>query len=225
MIFGALAVNYGLSPAAALGMSAFVFAGSSQFVAANMVYGGASIPFIVLTTFVVNLRHALYAATLAPYVRHLAQPWLVLLGFWLTDESFLVVINRYQQPDVSSYKHWFYFGSALFMYTNWQAWTLIGIVARRSIENPSRLGLDFALVVTFIGMITPMMRARPALFAAIAAGFTAVSANGLENRLGLLVAALVGIAVGIVTERSLVSPHTDEGSGKPHQEDTPHEHA
>src|SRR5262249_43779897 len=95
IIFGALAVTSGISPGGALAMSAIVFAGPSQFIAAGLVAGGASILVIVLTTLVVNVRHALYAASLAPHVKHLPQRWLAPLGFWLTDESYVVVIARY----------------------------------------------------------------------------------------------------------------------------------
>ena len=84
MLFGALAVSVGLSWWATMGLSLIVFAGSSQFVAAGLVGQGASVGIIVLTTFVVNLRHALYAASLGPYLRHLSHRWLVPLGFLLT---------------------------------------------------------------------------------------------------------------------------------------------
>ena len=94
ILFGALALEAQLSPAAALAMSMFVFAGSSQFVGANLVKNLAPVPVIVLTTFVVNLRHALYSATLAPYLKHLGQRWLLPLGFLLTDEAFAVSIDR-----------------------------------------------------------------------------------------------------------------------------------
>jgi 4-azaleucine resistance transporter AzlC len=201
IIFGAVAVTNGLSPAAALGMSVFVYAGSAQFVAANMVASAAPIPLIVLTTFVVNLRHALYSATLAPYMKLLPQRWLLPLGFWLTDETFVTVVQRYQQDDASPYKQWYHLGSSVFMYSNWQLSTLVGIVAGQSIQNPQRWGLDFALVVTFIGMLVPMLSSRPALVAAVVAGVTAVLANGLENKLGLLLAALLGMVAGVIVER------------------------
>ena len=76
IIFGALAVTSGVSPGGALAMSAIVFAGSSQFIAAGLVAGGAPLLVIVLTTLVVNLRHALYSASLAPHMKHLPQRWL-----------------------------------------------------------------------------------------------------------------------------------------------------
>lgn len=111
IIFGALAVNSGLSPAAAMGFSIFVFAGSSQFIGSNLVRQGVGIPLIVFTTFIVNVRHALYSATLAPHMKHLPQRWLLPLGFWLTDETFVIVITRYNQPDTSPFKHWYHLGS------------------------------------------------------------------------------------------------------------------
>jgi len=201
IIFGALAVNSGLSVAAAGAMSALVFAGSSQFIAAGLVGSGTNILLIVLTTFVVNLRHALYSVTLAPYMKHLPQRWLAPLAFWLTDESFLVVVERYRQPDASPSRHWFFLGSALFMYTNWQLCTWIGIFAGRMLPNPGDWGLDFALIVTFIGMIVPGLRNRPVAVSALVAGATALALAGLPNRLGLLGAALAGVLAGALAER------------------------
>ena len=93
IIFGAVAVNAGLSPFGAQSMSLFVFAGSAQFIAAGLVAQNVSALFIVVTTFVVNLRHALYSATLAPYLRHVKARWLPLMGFTLTDETFVIVFK------------------------------------------------------------------------------------------------------------------------------------
>lgn len=200
IIFGALAVTSGVTPGGALAMSAIVFAGSSQFIASGLVAGGAPLLVIVLTTLVVNLRHALYAASLAPHMKHLPQRWLAPLGFWLTDESFVVTIARYNRPDASPHKHWYFLGSAVFMYSNWQLCTVIGIVAGQAIPNPAAWGLDFALVVTFIGMLAQFVRNRPALAASAVAGVCAVLAHGLPNQLGLLLAAILGIAAGVIAE-------------------------
>ncbi len=208
IIFGAVAVTSGLSPAGAMGMSLFVFAGSSQFIGAGLVAGGASIPVIVLTTFIVNLRHALYSASLAPHMKHLPQRWLAPLGFWLTDESYAVVIVHYTKPDSSPYKHWYFLGSALFMYINWNVCTLIGLIAGQAIPDASKLGLDFAMVVTFIGIVVPLVKNRPVLVSVVVAGVTAVIANPLPNKLGLMIAALLGVAAGFVTESLYPQPTT-----------------
>ncbi|HLV37370.1 MAG TPA: AzlC family ABC transporter permease [Spirillospora sp.] len=203
IIFGALAINAGLTPAAAMGMSLFVFAGSAQFLGAGLVEQGATVGIIVLTTFVVNLRHALYSASLAPYLKHLPHRWLLPLGFWLTDETYAVVIRHYQRGGESLYKHWYYFGSAVFMYLNWNVCTAIGIVAGQQLQNLEGLRLDFAMVVTFIGIVVPLIITRPMLVCAVVAGMAGVLTYEMPNKLGLMIAALLGIAAGVLAEARL----------------------
>ncbi len=200
LIFGASAITSGISPLGAIGMSLFVFAGSAQFIGAQLVAQGVGVGIIILTTFIVNLRHALYSATLGPHVKNLSQRWLLPLGFWLTDETFVVTVARYNHSDDSPYKHWYYFGSAIFMYVNWQLCTLIGVVAGQNIPDMSRFGLDFALIVTFIGMLIPLIKTRPVLLSAVVAGLCAVIFNGMPNKMGLIIAALAGVAAGLIAE-------------------------
>ena len=205
IIFGVTAVaaapgEEALSPAATMGMSLFVFAGSAQFIASGLVAEGVGTLVIILTTFVVNLRHALYSASLAPYMKHLPQKWLLPLGFWLTDETYAVMISRYNEADRSPYKHWFYFGSALLMYVNWQFVTFIGVVTGQTIRDAQEWGLDFAMSVTFIGIVVPLIRTRPMLVAAVVAGIAALLFHDMPNNLGLIVASLVGIAAGYLAE-------------------------
>ena len=201
IVFGALAVNAGLSPAGTLGMSLFVFAGSSQFIAAGLFAAGVGTGTIILTTLVVNLRHALYAMTLAPHMKYLPQKWLLPLGFWLTDESFVVTAQRFNQTDSSAYKHWFFFGSAVFMYSNWQICTYIGLIAGQAIPDPGSWGLDFAMVATFIGILVPMVENRSVLAAVVVSGAVAVLTHSLPNQLGLFIAAILGVAAGVIIER------------------------
>lgn len=200
-IFGVTAINSGISPFGAMGMSLFVFAGSSQFIAAQLVGQGAGVALIILTTAIVNIRHALYGATLAPHMKYLSQRWLLPLGFWLTDETFVMVVARYNRGDGSPYKHWYHLGSALALYINWQLSTLIGLVAGQQIPDLRRLGLDFALVVTFIGMVVPQLHQRPMLMAAAVAGTSAVLLHNLPNQAWLIVATLLGVAAGVLADR------------------------
>ncbi|HXH03605.1 MAG TPA: AzlC family ABC transporter permease [Candidatus Competibacteraceae bacterium] len=200
LIFGTLASSAGLSLAATLAMSAFVFAGSSQFIAVGLLMAGASVPVIILTTFVVNLRHLLYAASLLPHVGPLAQRWKLPLGFTLTDEAFAVAIARYQQPDGAPYKHWFHLGAALGMYLSWQLCTLAGVSLGQAIPDARSWGLDFAMSATFLGMLVPYLRHKPLLVAVLVAGSVALLAHGLPHQLGLMVAALAGIAAGVTCE-------------------------
>jgi 4-azaleucine resistance transporter AzlC len=206
IIFGALAIDAGISPAGAMGMSLFVFAGSAQFIGAGLVEQGVSLAVIVLTTFVVNLRHVLYSASLAPYMKYLPQRWLLPLAFWLTDETYAVVVRRYQHADDSPYKHWYHFGSSIFMYINWNFWTLVGIVAGQQLQGLENLRLDFALVVTFVGIVVPLLVTKPMLLCALVAGVTAVLTNGMPNKMGLMIAAVLGIAAGMLAEALIKQP-------------------
>jgi 4-azaleucine resistance transporter AzlC len=199
-VFGAVAVASGLSPGAVMGFSLFVFAGSAQFVAAGLVAQGMSIPLIILTTFVVNLRHALYATSLGPYLRRLPKRWLVPLAFWLTDETYAVTIRRYGEAAEGPHRQFYQLGSSLAMYLNWQLWTAIGLFAGTRLAGLSEWGLDFAMAVTFIGIVVPLVRTLPMLLCAALAGAAAVLLKGLPSNLGLLIAALAGIAAGALVE-------------------------
>lgn len=201
IIFGALAITAGLSVWATLGLSSLVFAGSSQFVAAGLVGQGAGVGIIVLTTFIVNLRHGLYSASLGPYLAALPQRWVVALSFWLTDESYAVVIQRYARADASPHKHWYYLGSALFMYTNWQLCTVVGIVAGTRLDGMADWGLEFAMVVTFIGIIVPLLRNLPMIACALVSGAVAVACHALPHQLGLMAGALAGMLTGLLLQR------------------------
>jgi predicted branched-subunit amino acid permease len=153
---------------------------------------------------VVNLRHLLYSVSLVPHIQQLPQPWKLLIGFWLTDEAFAVAIARYNQPDLSPNKHWYYLGAAVFMYTNWQICTLLGLTIGRMIPNAASWGLDFAMSATFIGMIIPYLKNKPMYSAVIVSGATALLANSLPHQFGLIVAAIAGITAGIIAEHQLL---------------------
>ncbi len=206
VIFGALAITSGISIPGTIAMSLFVFAGSAEFIGVGLVAQGVSVPIIILTTFMVNLRHALYSATLAPYVKHLPQRWLLPLGYMLTDEAFVIASTHYNQPGDPTYKHWYWLGSDVLLFVCWQLFTWIGIFAGTRIPDPSRLGLDFALSVSFIGMLVPLMKSRPVVTAVVVAGIVAVIANPLPNKLGLMVAALAGVAAGVIIESRTPQP-------------------
>lgn len=201
LIFGATSVLGGLSPLAIITMSLLVFAGSSQFIGARLFINAVSLPIIWLTTFVVNVRHALYSATLAPGYKHLSQRWLLPLAFFLTDETFAVVATYEARFPDSPHRHWYQVGSSLAMYINWNLWTIIGIVAGTSVQGMGNLGLDFALVVTFIGIVVPLITTRAMLICAAAAGLTALLTYPLPNNLYLMASALVGIAAGVIAEQ------------------------
>lgn len=202
IIFGTLAVSVGLTGWQAMGMSLLVFAGSAQFIAITLIGGGVGAAVVLLTTFVVNLRHALYSAAMQPFMRHLPKRWRIPLAFGLTDEAYAVIQHRYARDDGSPHRHWFFLGAALTMYTGWQLSTLVGIAFGKAVPDLARWGLDFAMIATFIGIAVPMLRNRPQVAAALAAAAVALLCWQLPYKLGLLAAALAGILVGVWLERA-----------------------
>ena len=201
IIFGTLAATAGLSFGAAMGMSMFVFAGSSQFVAVSLVFAGTAWPMIVLTTFVVNLRHMLYGATMVPFYKNLNPFWKMVLAFGLTDETFAVSVNRYSQEDGVTGKHYYNLGSMVFMYTNWNLCTLIGLTAGKAFPGISQWGLDFAMPATFIGIVIPYLVSKPMWASVITAGTISILAGGLPHKLSLMAAAIAGVIVGLFCEK------------------------
>lgn len=202
ILFGALAVTAGLSLPATIAMSLIVFAGSSQFIAAGLVSQGAGVLIIILTTFIVNLRHGLYGVSLGPYLRGLSHRWVLPLAFWLTDEVYAVVIQRYERADASPHKHWYYLGSCVAMYVNWQICTLIGVITGTRLSGISEWGLEFAMVVTFIGIVVPLVKNIPMLLAAVVAGGVALWLRELPHQLGLMLGSFAGIVAGYVSSIS-----------------------
>ncbi|MFH1157260.1 MAG: AzlC family ABC transporter permease [Pseudomonadota bacterium] len=200
IIFGTLAGTAGLSFWAAMGMSLFVFAGSSQFIGAGLVAAGTAWPVIVITTFVVNLRHLLYGASMVPYYKNLSHVWKVVLSFGLTDETFAVAIGRYRKQDGSQHKHYYNLGSMVFMYTNWNLCTLAGLTMGKTFPGIATMGLDFAMPATFIGMVIPYLTKSPMWASVITAGSVALMTNSLPHKLGLIIAAVAGVAAGITWE-------------------------
>lgn len=198
MIYGILAIAAGLPPAVAQSMSFIIFAGSSQFVSAQLF--GLGVPGIIniFTVWVINLRHALYAASMAPYLEKLSTRWKLVLAYLLTDEAYAVTIHHYQDGAERGFKHWFYLGAGLTLWTTWQMSTALGIFLGASI--PSSWSLDFTLVLIFIALVIPSLKDRASFGAAFSAGMVAVLLFNLPLKTGLLIASLIGILVGILIE-------------------------
>ena len=198
MIYGVLALSAGFRSLDAQAMSAVVFAGSSQFMLVQMVELGTPTLMMILTGFIVNLRHALYSASLAPYLHHLSPLWKLILSYLLTDEAYAVTIMRYREPDAAKNKHWFLLGSGMALWACWQLSTAAGIFLGAQV--PPSWGLDFTLALTFIALAVPAIDDRHALLSALSAGITALLAWNLPFKLGLIAAAAVGITVGVWSE-------------------------
>lgn len=198
MIYGALALNAGLSPLASQLMSSLLYAGSAQFITVQLLHDLTPGFVILLTIIIVNLRHVLYSVSLAPYVASLPMRWKIMLSYLLTDESYAATALHYEREGTTPYSHWFFLGAGFSVWFAWQVSTVIGIFLGAAI--PDSWSLDFALPLTFIAMVVPVLRNRPSIFAALAAGLTALFSGSLPYKLGLLLAALVGITVGTLLE-------------------------
>jgi len=211
MIYGALALNAGLSTGEAQMMSSIVFAGSAQFITAQLVHEATPGFVIVLTIAVVNLRHMLYSASLAPYAAALSTRWKVLLSYLLTDEAYAPTVIHYEKEGLTPYAHWFWLGAGSALWSVWQVSTALGIFLGAAI--PQSWSLDFALPLTFIAMVVPLLRNRPAIAAALSAGVVALIAFSLPYKLGLILAALVGILVGTLMEGSKGTEEASSSNG------------
>lgn len=196
ILFGTLAPTSGLSALATIAMSVFVFAGSAQFIVLALIAVQAPLEMILLTTFVVNLRHVLYATALVEYVKHLSLGWRAILAFGLTDESFANMSQRYLQADKQN-AHYFYLGSICCFYFTWVSFTVLGLLLGNLIPDMSHWGLEFAMSVTFIGMVVPYMNSKAMISAIVAAGFCSIVFAHLPNKLGLIISAIIGVAVGL----------------------------
>ncbi|RLT37954.1 MAG: branched-chain amino acid ABC transporter permease [Chloroflexi bacterium] len=202
LLFGAVARDAGLSPLAALATSSVIFAGSAQFVAVSLYRDLSPAVVMVLTIFIVNLRHSLYSASLAQDLRHLRAHWKWLLAYLLTDEAYAVVITHYnataRQPQFHAHRHWYFFGTAITLWCSWQISTALGILVGGQI--PPGLLLDFVVPLTFIALLIPALADRAGVAAALVAGAVAAAGAGWPYKLGLFAAALAGIAAGVLLE-------------------------
>lgn len=197
MLFGAAAIDAGIPAPAVQGLSLFVFAGGAQFVAAGLI-GEATPPIvIVLTIGVINLRHALYSANLAPHYARLSPPWKAALAWLLTDEAFATTARRYHRAG-AGLAHWYALGTGLGLWAGWQAATAAGIALGASIRPGDVLG--FIIPLSFLALLWPTLTDRPSRTAAAAAAILAVVLAGLPFHIGLIVGSLCGIAAGAFLE-------------------------
>jgi 4-azaleucine resistance transporter AzlC len=168
-VFGGLAVQAGLRVIEVWGMTVLVFAGAAQFIAIPMLAGGAPPAAIVLTTFVVNMRHYLMAAALAPSFRGFSRPWLALIAHGINDESFAVATARRNPPDP-----WCFIGSVLAVFGSFFVGMAVGTVLGGLVADPARWGLDFAFPAVFLSLVAMQLRGRTDWLVALVSAVVAV---------------------------------------------------
>ena len=204
MAYGAYAAKSGLPTGLAQAMSAIAFGGAGQFVGVRLITNDVPGAVIVLATLLVNGRHMLYSASLAPYTDHLSARWRWLLAYLLTDEAYATAITRYRRGDGSPHAHWFFFGAGAALWIIWQIATAIGVFGGGAV--PDSWSLDFALPLTFLAILIPSLKTRAAVAAAAVGGVVAAVGFRWPYGTGLLTAILLGMAAGIVADLALRSP-------------------
>ena len=195
VIYGTSAVAAGLSPLAALAMSLIVFAGSAQFIAVSLISGGAALPVIWLTTFVVNLRHLLMSAALAPFLRAWSKTRLALFAYQMTDETFALHANRFAKGETGPTET---YGINVIAQSAWVGGTVLGLAASTLITDIRPIGLDYALPAMFIALLLGQLKSRQHLLVAVAAGLmsTALMFAGLGES-HVLAATIIAATIGL----------------------------
>ncbi|NPV90268.1 MAG: AzlC family ABC transporter permease [Firmicutes bacterium] len=197
--FGVLAVKAGIGFLPALLMSVFVYAGSAQLIAVGLIGAGADLVSITLTTFVVNLRHLLMSAALAPYLRHLSRGEAAWFGFELTDESFAVHSSELAKEE-SSRSHLFALNGTAQL--AWVVGTMLGALLGVSMGDTGRWGLDFALPAMFIALLILQCKSRRHILVAVAAAVISVAlAAGFTARWNVIIATLIAGILGVYLEK------------------------
>lgn len=201
MIAGVVASNAGLDALAGIGQSVIVFAGAAQLASTQLIADAAPVLVVILTGLVINLRMAMYSASLAGHLSALPRGKRWLVSYLMTDQSYALSIMRYtQRPEMSlAAKFAFYMGGAIPMWVVWLAATAAGYFLGNRI--PASWSLDFFVPLSFLALIVPAIRDRANAVAALTGGVTAVLAWDLPFNLGLFLAALAGIASGYAVER------------------------
>lgn len=190
----------GIPPLEAILMSFIVFAGASQLAATQLLGAAAPVAVILVTTFFINLRFVMYSASMRTHLAGLPFRWRLGLGYILSDNAYALCITRFTQHPEESNRHWYCLGASLTIWAMWQVATILGVIAGAAV--PAAWKLDFAAPLAFIAMSVPLLRDRAMVAAALAAGLTVVLANALPMRLGLVLAAVAGIAAGLIVEKA-----------------------
>ena len=186
VVYGIAARESGLSVIETISMSALPFAGASQFAALGYLQEGLSWAVIVGLTALLNARHLLYSASLAPHLAGVPAPQRAAMAQVLTDEAFALSISHFARigrADVSGY----WIAAIVGVYLPWNIGTAIGATVGQFIPDPSQLGLDIVFPASMAGLAVGLIKGRREVVATAAA-----------VAIGLIVALLAGTGPGIV---------------------------
>jgi 4-azaleucine resistance transporter AzlC len=197
LLYGMMARQVGFSPWEALAMSAIVHAGSAQFIALDMWNVAGAGP-IILTTLVVNLRHLLLGASIAPFLRGLSQAWKALLALWMSDESYALAIAAYERGQGSQ---GYFLGANVGVALIWWISGWLGAVLGTAIPDPTRYGLDLVFPLAFLGLLVAFLKDSVHMAVAVIAGIAALlGSQYLPGKWYVIVAGLAGSTAGVLLE-------------------------
>ena len=201
VLFGVVATEAGLDLLAVMSFSILVIAGAAQLTALQLLLDQAPTVIVLVSALAVNLRMAMYSASLAPYLGAAPLWQRAIAAYFLVDQTYGLSVLRFDQNP-----HWtirrrltYYFGTIAPVAPTWYACTVIGALLGGSI--PDSLALDFAVPITFLALIAPMLRTRAHVAAALVSVTVALVLAFLPYNLGLLVAALLAMTTGAEVER------------------------
>ena len=201
MLFGVLAAEAGWSLAEVMGMSVLVIAGASQFTALQLLHEHAPLGIAIATALAVNLRFAMYSASIAPHIGAAPAWQRVLAAYFVVDQTYGVAIVRFERAAAD--------GAAARSWPTSSAGRLdllplvlcdLGGRGRRAAAIPAGLALDFAVPVTFIALTAPALRSLPHLAAAVVSVTVALALSRLPYSLWLIAASLAAMATGALVE-------------------------
>ncbi|BBB90035.1 MAG TPA: AzlC family ABC transporter permease [Methylomusa anaerophila] len=197
---GVMGLAAGLTPVETVLMSLLVFAGAAQFISISMIAAGVTGWWlIVCTTLLVNLRHLLMGASLAPHLMRLPALKQMLLTFGMADETYAITINRITQ---NGYSASFQLGSNTAAYLTWAGSTIAGVLMGGYIPDPLAWGLDFAMPATFLAMLIPRLADRNSFVVCGVASLTAVlGALYLPGKWYIIVACFAASITGGLIDR------------------------
>lgn len=199
LALGAALATTSLNPVVAWSSSFLIFAGAAQLTAVELLADGSAAPIVILTALVVNARHLLYSASLAPHTRNWRRITRGLVAYFLADPVYALAIGRFRgrTADGERTRLRYYLAMATTCWIGWLTLTATGGLVAGLL--PAALPLELAAPLTFLLLLTPTLTDRASYVAAGAAGLVAVAGAGLPLGLGLLVADAVGLLAGAFT--------------------------
>lgn len=197
LVVGVAAANLGVGPVTALWSAGLLFAGAAQLAMVELLARDAPVVVAVVTGVVVNLRYAMYSASIAPHFRSLSRAWRLLLSFFLLDVTYALAVARFRADDGVDRRS-YYLGLALPLWSTWTVSVTVG--ASLGTGLPPAWHLEFAIPLLFLALLLPNVRDAGGVVAAVVGGVGAVAGLGVPFDLGLVVAALAGVGVGLVAD-------------------------